>query len=146
MLGNLGNALAGLLGTITGLIKAFAGVAGVDPSQKATLLSKGISEAMNCTAFGLTTGIIGLAAFAWLNGRTQTALDDIAEVKKNVANLLFPRPKPRCAADLNFIFQRFQPDRRTRRYDDVDHGALSRGWLGHVADPSSLHHHRLRRH
>ncbi len=88
MLGNLAT-LAGLLGTITGLIKAFAGVAGVDPSQKATLLSKGISEAMNCTAFGLTTGIIGLAAFAWLNGRTQNALDDIAEVKKNISNLLF---------------------------------------------------------
>ena len=88
MLGNLAT-LAGLLGTITGLIKSFAGVAGVDPSMKATMLSKGISEAMNCTAFGLLTGIIGLATFAWLNGKTQNALDDIAEVKKNVANMLF---------------------------------------------------------
>jgi len=88
MLGNLAT-LAGLLGTITGLIKSFAGVAGVDPSQKATLISKGISEAMNCTAFGLTTGIVGLAAFAWLTGKTQNVLDDIAEVKKNVSNLLF---------------------------------------------------------
>lgn len=87
MLGNLAT-LAGLLGTITGLIKSFAGVAGVDPSQKATLLSKGISEAMNCTAFGLGTGIIGLAAFAWLNGKTQVILDDVSEVKKNVSNLL----------------------------------------------------------
>ena len=59
MLGNLAT-LAGLLGTITGLIKSFAGVAGVDPSMKATMLSKGISEAMNCTAFGLGTGILGL--------------------------------------------------------------------------------------
>ena len=81
--------LVGLLGTIIGLINSFAGVAGVDPSQKATLLSKGISEAMNCTAFGLFTGITGLAAFAWLNGKTQNALDDISEVKKNVSNLLF---------------------------------------------------------
>ena len=88
MLGNLAT-LAGLLGTITGLIKSFAGVAGVDPSQKATLLSKGISEAMNCTAFGLATGIMGLAAFAWLNGKTQGILDDVAEVKKNVSNLLY---------------------------------------------------------
>ena len=63
MLGNLAT-LAGLLGTITGLIKSFAGVAGVDPSMKATMLSKGISEAMNCTAFGLVTGIMGLAAYA----------------------------------------------------------------------------------
>src|SRR5690348_8232345 len=63
MLSNLAT-LAGLLGTITGLIKSFAGVAGVDPSMKATMLSKGISEAMNCTAFGLGTGILGLAAYA----------------------------------------------------------------------------------
>ena len=70
MLGNLAT-LAGLLGTITGLIKSFAGVAGVDPSMKATMLSKGISEAMNCTAFGLFTGILGLATYAVLNGQTQ---------------------------------------------------------------------------
>ena len=87
MLGNLAT-LAGLLGTITGLIKAFAGVAGVDPSQKATLLSKGISEAMNCTALGLSTGIIGLAAFAWLNGKTQGILDDVGEMRKTVTTLL----------------------------------------------------------
>jgi biopolymer transport protein ExbB len=87
MLGNLAT-LAGLLGTITGLIKSFKGVAGVDPSQKATQLSKGISEAMNCTAFGLLTGILGLAAYAWLNGKTQGILDDVAEMKKTVANLV----------------------------------------------------------
>ena len=28
-------------------------------------------------------------AFAYLNGKTQNALDDIAEVKKNVSNLLY---------------------------------------------------------
>jgi biopolymer transport protein ExbB len=87
MLGNLAT-LAGLLGTITGLIKSFKGVAGVDPAQKATQLSKGISEAMNCTAFGLLTGILGLAAYAWLNGKTQGILDDVAEMKKTVANLV----------------------------------------------------------
>ena len=87
MLGNLAT-LAGLLGTIGGLIKSFAGVAGVDPSQKATLLSKGIAEAMNCTFFGLLTGILGLAAYAWLNGKTQNILDDVAELRKSVANLV----------------------------------------------------------
>jgi biopolymer transport protein ExbB len=80
--------LAGLLGTIHGLIGAFAGVAGVDPAQKASLLSKGISEAMHCTFFGLLVGIIGLGAFAWLNGKTQTILDDAAEARKTVANMV----------------------------------------------------------
>lgn len=87
LLGNLAT-LAGLLGTITGLIKSFAGVAGVDPSMKATMLSKGISEAMNCTAFGLFSGIVGLAAFAWLNGKTQAILDGINQGSVETLNLM----------------------------------------------------------
>jgi biopolymer transport protein ExbB/TolQ len=87
MLGNLAT-LLGLLGTITGLIKSFAGVAGVDPSMKATLLARGISEAMNCTAFGLGTGIFGLLVFALLNGQTQHRLDDINEVSVQLMNLV----------------------------------------------------------
>jgi biopolymer transport protein ExbB len=87
MLGNLAT-LAGLLGTITGLIKAFAGVAGVDPSMKATMLSKGISEAMNCTAFGLFTGILGLATYAWLNGMTQHVMDGINQATVETLNLV----------------------------------------------------------
>jgi biopolymer transport protein ExbB/TolQ len=87
MLGNLAT-LCGLLGTITGLIKSFASVAGVDPSMKATMLSKGISEAMNCTAFGLGTGILGLAAFAWLNGKTQGILDGVNQSTVETLNLV----------------------------------------------------------
>ena len=87
MLGNLAT-LAGLLGTITGLIKSFTGVAGVDPSMKATMLSKGISEAMNCTAFGLGTGILGLAAYAVLNGMTQHVLDGINQATVETLNLV----------------------------------------------------------
>ena len=86
MLGNLAT-LAGLLGTISGLIKSFASVAGVDPSLKATMLSRGISEAMNCTAFGLFTGILGLATFAWLNGKTQNILDGINQGTVESLNL-----------------------------------------------------------
>ncbi len=87
MLGNLAT-LLGLLGTITGLIKSCAGGAGVDPSMKATLLARGISEAMNCTAFGLGTGIFGLLMFAILNGQTQHLLDDINEVSVQLMNLV----------------------------------------------------------
>ena len=93
MLGNLAT-LAGLLGTITGLIKSFAGVAGVDPSMKATMLSKGISEAMNCTAFGLGTGILGLAAYAVLNGQTQAILDGINQATVETLNLVVAGRQP----------------------------------------------------
>jgi biopolymer transport protein ExbB len=87
MLGNLAT-LAGLLGTIAGLIKSFASVAGVDPTQKATMLSRGISEAMNCTAFGLFAGIVGIAAFAWLNGKTQDILDGVNRGSVETLNLV----------------------------------------------------------
>ena len=49
--------LLGLLGTVSGLIHAFAAVATVNPAEKANLLSASISEAMNCTAFGLMTAV-----------------------------------------------------------------------------------------
>ena len=86
MLGNLAT-LAGLLGTISGLIRSFASVAGVDPSLKATMLAAGISEAMNCTFFGLLTGIIGLGTYAWLNGKTQSILDGINQGTVETLNL-----------------------------------------------------------
>jgi biopolymer transport protein ExbB/TolQ len=87
MLSNLAT-LAGLLGTISGLITAFASVAGVDPSMKATMLAGGISRAMNCTEFGLFSGIVGLATYAWLNGKTQHILDGINQGAVEALNLV----------------------------------------------------------
>ena len=86
--------LSGLLGTITGLIAAFGAVGGrgdgpaIDPARKAELLAGGISEAMNCTAYGLMVAILGLIAFALLNGKTQGLVDDINESTVQVLNLV----------------------------------------------------------
>lgn len=80
--------LSGLLGTVTGLIAAFGAVAGADPSTRATALAAGISEAMNCTAFGLFAAIIALIGFAVLNGKTQQLLDDINGATVQVMNLV----------------------------------------------------------
>ena len=80
--------LCGLLGTIVGLIGCFAAVAVGDPSEKATMLAKGISEAMNCTAFGLLTAIPGLIFFGFLQGKTQRLSDDINEASVSVLNLI----------------------------------------------------------
>lgn len=87
MIGNAGM-LSGLLGTVSGLITCFEAVAHVNPADKATILSAGISEAMNCTAFGLITAIPALVAFSILQGRTQHLLDDIAETSVGVLNLV----------------------------------------------------------
>jgi len=82
--------LSGLFGTIVGLIKAFGAVGGesVDPSQKARILAEGISEAMNCTAFGLISAITALSGFAIMQGKTQGLEDDINEASVVVLNLV----------------------------------------------------------
>jgi biopolymer transport protein ExbB/TolQ len=87
MLGNVAT-LLGLLGTIVGLIGAFGAVATANPADKATILASSISEAMNCTAFGLLTAIPALVAYSVLQGRTQHMVDDINETAVAVLNLI----------------------------------------------------------
>ncbi|HTG81947.1 MAG TPA: MotA/TolQ/ExbB proton channel family protein [Geobacteraceae bacterium] len=75
--------LFGLLGTIMGLISAFAAVAGASPAEKAALLAASISEAMNCTAFGLMTAIPLLLLHARLTSTTGQIVNslEMASVK-----------------------------------------------------------------
>ena len=80
--------LLGLLGTISGLIISFAGAAKADAAEKATLLAEGISEAMNCTAFGLCVAIPCLLGYAFLQGRSQRIIDDINEVVLEAMNFV----------------------------------------------------------
>ncbi|MCC6877118.1 MAG: MotA/TolQ/ExbB proton channel family protein [Sandaracinaceae bacterium] len=80
--------LSGLFGTVVGLIMAFGAVANADAASRATMLARGISEAMNCTAFGLLAAIIALIGFAILNGKTQSLLDDINGATVQVMNLV----------------------------------------------------------
>jgi biopolymer transport protein ExbB/TolQ len=87
MLGNVAT-LLGLLGTIIGLIHAFGAVANANPADKATILASSISEAMNCTAFGLATAIPALVAYSVLQGRTQHMVDSINETSVAVLNLI----------------------------------------------------------
>lgn len=78
MYGNV-STLLGLLGTIVGMIHSFAAVASANPADRAMMLSKGISEAMNCTAFGLITAIPALVAYAYFQNRTDRLIADITE-------------------------------------------------------------------
>ena len=80
--------MAGLLGTITGMIKSFGAVADDGGSNRATELAKGISEALNCTAFGIGTSLVGLLGFSLLQGKTTSVTDDINEVTVQVVNLV----------------------------------------------------------
>ncbi len=79
--------LLGLLGTVVGMIHAFGAVSNVSPSEKAQLLASSISEAMNCTAFGLLVAIPLLFTFGFFQSRAQDLIDDIHE--SSVATLNF---------------------------------------------------------
>jgi len=78
--------LVGLLGTIIGLIKAFGGVAEADAATKAAHLSKGISEALNCTAFGLLVAIIAITAYGFFQIRIGRVNNDMLESTMNLMN------------------------------------------------------------
>jgi biopolymer transport protein ExbB/TolQ len=79
--------MAGLLGTITGMIKAFSSV-GDDQGGKAGELAGAISEALNCTAFGIGTSLLGLLGYSIIQGVSTKVTDDINEVTVQVVNLV----------------------------------------------------------
>ena len=80
--------LAGLFGTIIGMIGSFRGVAEADPAEKAQRLSEGISHALNCTAFGLAVAIVSIVAFGYFQMRIQRAENDVIETSLSLLNLV----------------------------------------------------------
>jgi len=87
MLSNF-SVMAGLLGTISGMIKSFGTVGSDEGGNKAAALAEGISEALNCTAFGIGTSLVGLLGYSLLQGKTTRVVDDINEVTVQVVNLV----------------------------------------------------------
>lgn len=80
--------LFGLLGTIIGLIDAFAAVAAADPSEKGAMLSKSIAVAMNTTALGLVAAIPLMMIHAFLSAKTNEVVDSLDMAGVKVVNLL----------------------------------------------------------
>ena len=87
VIGNVAT-LMGLLGTITGLIHSFAAVANADAATKAAKLTQGISEAMNCTAFGLIVAVPAVILYSLFQNRAQRIVDDINEVSIRTFNFI----------------------------------------------------------
>ncbi len=87
MLGNVAT-LLGLLGTIVGMIRSFASISQADEMAKAALLSAGIAEAMNATAYGLITAIPALVMYSILQNRASKLSHDLVQGATYVFNLL----------------------------------------------------------
>jgi len=85
--GNLG-VLAGLLGTIIGMIGSFRAVSSADPATKAQMLSEGISHALNCTGFGLTVAIIAILFYGLFQHMIQKSENEMLETSMSLMNLV----------------------------------------------------------
>jgi biopolymer transport protein ExbB len=83
--------LAGLLGTIIGLIEAFTAVSNADLADKAELLSASISIGMNCTAFGLMVAIPLVLVHSVLQSKTATIVTGIEMASVKFLNALTDR-------------------------------------------------------
>lgn len=69
--------MIGLLGTVSGMIKAFSALAGDVAASKPLMLASGVSEALVCTAGGLLVGIMSFAAYALFRTRAGRLTADL---------------------------------------------------------------------
>lgn len=99
MFGNVAT-LLGLLGTISGMIHSFAAVANASPADRAAMLSRGISEAMNCTAFGLVVAIPALVAYAVFQNRTDRLVTQLTETTSQIFHDLLFLTDPSVSASI----------------------------------------------
>lgn len=80
--------LIGLLGTVLGLIQAFAAVGAAKPEEKSALLSAGIAHALNNTAMGLGIAVTCIIAHAILSGFSKKHVADLEAFSLKLENLL----------------------------------------------------------
>ncbi len=92
--------LLGLLGTVSGLIHAFTAVASANPAEKANLLAASISEAMNCTAFGLMVAVPFLFIHAFLQTKTADLISGLETAAMKFLTLLGDRQSARMQTRL----------------------------------------------
>jgi biopolymer transport protein ExbB len=85
--GNI-SVLAGLLGTIIGMISSFRAVAAADPATKAQKLSEGISHALNCTAFGLAVALLAIISYGIFQHQIQKTENEVIETSMSLLNLV----------------------------------------------------------
>jgi biopolymer transport protein ExbB len=83
--------LLGLIGTVFGMLDAFAAVADAPADQRSTALARGIGIAMNTTGFGLEVAIPLLAAHVFIAGLAKKISEEIDLYSVKLENLLAAR-------------------------------------------------------
>ena len=83
--------LLGLLGTVIGMIKAFARLEAAGTKVDPSILAGGIWEALLTTAFGLSVAIPALAAFYLLEGEVENVRAQMKDSTTRVLGILSNR-------------------------------------------------------
>ncbi|MBF0432732.1 MAG: MotA/TolQ/ExbB proton channel family protein [Fibrobacteria bacterium] len=102
--------LIGLMGTIYGLVLAFAAVGkpGVPMVEKTSMLASGISTAMNTTLFGLIIAVPCMLAYSWFQTRAEKMIEHFDRQGASILNSLF---------DIDVKLKNYKPSERRRKKD-----------------------------
>jgi biopolymer transport protein ExbB len=84
--------MVGLLGTVTGMIRAFHAMSRAG-APDATALALGISQALLTTAVGLVTAIIATIMYNYLTAKVDTFTNTLDEITYQILHLLDSRPE-----------------------------------------------------
>lgn len=86
--------LLGLLGTVTGMIKAFNTVAQSDALGRPELLASGISEALLTTAAGLTVAIPALLFYLYFTSRVDRLVIEMDSLGQELVHMISAEDLP----------------------------------------------------
>lgn len=78
--------MCGLLGTVTGMIKAFTNISKFG-SGDAAVVADGIAEALLTTAFGLIIAIPTIVVYNYLNRRLEKTENEIDKIATTIINI-----------------------------------------------------------
>ncbi|MEP6663737.1 MAG: MotA/TolQ/ExbB proton channel family protein [Verrucomicrobiota bacterium] len=89
--------LIGLLGTAGGFIKIFKVIEDAGLQAHIGQLSRGVWEALICTAAGLAVAIVSYAAYNYLVSRVNSIVLDMEQVSTDILNIVTDPPTPPAA-------------------------------------------------
>lgn len=86
--------LIGLLGTVSGLIKAFGAISGAKPEERQAKLAEAISEAMGNTAIGLGIAVICMIAHVFLSAMMKKQIGELEGFAMKLESILAESAQP----------------------------------------------------
>ncbi len=109
-IGNIAT-LVGLMGTIYGLILAFAAVGqdGVPAAVKTSMLASGISTAMNTTLFGLILAVPCMLSYSIFQAKADRMIEHFDRQSASILNALF---------DIDTKLKNYRPSERRRKKEE----------------------------